>query len=1090
MRYAIAAAAGLALATAALGQQDADEQPWQTPYDGDEVTGPAVIALWEFDTGMPTDDSSGNGHALTLRGDGRFVEEGKFGGCLESFLADTENDKAQGAQVKNHPDLSPMGAFTLEAWFKPKPEMEAHQTAFLLDKKYYHYANEQPRANTEYCLYLSRAGQNRRRIVAYLGYGTDSAQYTSNDVDVLPGEWYHLAFTYDGEGTGRFFLDGKRVGKTVHAERGAITPGNYDLVIGDRYGSTHAGFPGFIDQVRLSGEVVPFFTGALEVEVATGARCAFLRMEPDISIPVDITNDAAQTLTGGRVKVELGGVESDFPLPDLEPGGSHTVTVPVDTGLRPDSYELTVAASGEGGGREYETEAAIPVFIAPRPLPDQMPVVMWGGGDYEQLKEIGFTHQLIHLVDYAKVWAAGEPTEAAGAGQIGQHAKRLDEHLMNGIGGAVYLYPGRWVSQNPELFEEVRRVGRDGEPYDKENICAASPGMGEFAYNVGASVVNSFGEFPALQASLIHSEIRDGTNLCFHEHDREAFREFAGYDIPTEAVSKNGVRYTTLPDFPSDRVVPEDDRLLTYYRWFWKGGDGWNNLHTQTHKGLKSTGREDLWTFFDPAVRVPSIWGSGGEVDIASQWTYSYPDPLKIGQATDELFAMAGGQPGQQVMKMTQVIWYRSQTAPELPEDEADRVQWENDIPDAQFITISPDHMREALWSKLSRPIRGIMYHGWGSLVDAGVGGYRYTNPETREILGELVRTVVRPLGPTLLQVPDLPADVALLESFSSQVFAGRGTHGWGRSWEADAHLILQWAQLQPRIVYDETVLAGGLDDIRVLVMPGCDVLTEGVLKRITEFQDKGGLIVADENVCPAIMPDILLPSYKRTGKPDEDKAALQELAAGLRRELDDFYPRHADSSDPEVVVRCRRQEATDYLFAVNDRRTFGDYVGHHGIVMEKGLPSSATLSINHPGGNVYDLMRHEAVRTEDRGDGVSFDADFGPGAGTVYMVADQAIDRVLVTGPKRVKRGGRAKLSVRVVDGDGDAVKAVIPLQVEIADAEGRAAECSGYYGAENGQLSLNLDIASNDAVGQWTVVATELASGRSAEHRIMVVR
>ena len=331
---------------------------------------------------------------------------------------------------------------------------------------------------------------------------------------------------------------------------------------------------------------------------------------------------------------------------------------------------------------------------------------------------------------------------------------------------------------------------------------------------------------------------------------------------------------------------------------------------------------------------------------------------------------------------------------------------------------------------------------------------------------------------------------MALLESFSSQVFAGRGTHGWGRSWEADAHLILQWAQLQPRIVYDETVLAGGLDDIRVLVMPGCDVLTEGVLKRITEFQDKGGLIVADENVCPAIMPDILLPSYKRTGKPDEDKAALQELAAGLRRELDDFYPRHADSSDPEVVVRCRRQEATDYLFAVNDRRTFGDYVGHHGIVMEKGLPSSATLSINHPGGNVYDLMRHEAVRTEDRGDGVSFDADFGPGAGTVYMVADQAIDRVLVTGPKRVKRGGRAKLSVRVVDGDGDAVKAVIPLQVEIADAEGRAAECSGYYGAENGQLSLNLDIASNDAVGQWTVVATELASGRSAEHRIMVVR
>jgi len=106
-----------------------------------------------------------------------------------------------------------------------------------------------------------------------------------------------------------------------------------------------------------------------------------------------------------------------------------------------------------------------------------------------------------------------------------------------------------------------------------------------------------------------------------------------------------------------------------------------------------------------------------------------------------------------------------------------------------------------------------------------------------------------------------------------------------------------------------------------------------------------------------------------------------------------------------------------------------------------------------------------------------------------VYMVAGQAIDRVLVTGPKRVKRGKPAKLSVRIADGDGGAVKAVIPTQVDILDAENRAAECSGYYAAEDGRLSLDLDIASNDAVGQWTVVATELASGLTAEHSIKVV-
>ena len=215
------------------------------------------------------------------------------------------------------------------------------------------------------------------------------------------------------------------------------------------------------------------------------------------------------------------------------------------------------------------------------------------------------------------------------------------------------------------------------------------------------------------------------------------------------------MNYSRLADFPATRIIPDDHPLLRFYQWFWKEGDGWNTLHSQVHRGLKSAGRTDLWTFFDPAVRVPSVWGSGGEVDVISQWTYSYPDPIKIGQATDELLAMAdGAASGQKVMKMTQIIWYRSQTAPELPSEEARRAAWEKEIPDARFITIAPDHLREAFWSKISRPIQGIMYHGWGSLVAAEHGSYRYTNPATRGVLTELVRDVVRPLGPTLVQLP------------------------------------------------------------------------------------------------------------------------------------------------------------------------------------------------------------------------------------------------------------------------------------------------------------------------------------------------
>ena len=1077
----------LALSVPALGETDAD-QPWQRLYKGEQATGPNVIALWQFLPGQEAKDNSGNGHDLTLRSQSRFVAGGRLGSCLESFRAELKNDKPNGAMAKNHPSLSPQGAFTLELWFKPKPEMSEHSTVFLLDKKYFHYAKDEPRANWDYCLYLRRVGQDRHRIVAYLGYGTDSVDYSSQEVDIEPGVWYHVAFTYDGAGTGRFFLNGKSVGRVIHENRGPVTPGKYHLVIGDRYGSNYNGFPGYIDQVRICGEVVPFFTGNLEADVAN-TRTAFVRMEPKACVTVTIVNDTRKTVAETTVRTTFAGRQQSLSLGSLAPKETRRVEVPIETSLRPDTYPLQVVARADAGGKEHRAQQELSVVIVPRPLPHQMPVVMWGSGDFERLHEIGFTHKLVHLADCDHIWEAGAPTDAGTSGRVAEMVRRLDEHLVQNIGAVATISPGRWAVRNARLKDQVQRLNRAGKPYERENACALAPKLQNFAYNVGASIAKSYGNLPALQAALIHTEVRDGTNLCFHPYDREAFRKFAGVDIPDAAVSKAGVQYDKLKDFPADRIIPDDHRLLTFYRWFWKDGDGWNPLHRQVHRGLKSTGRDDLWTFFDPAVRAPSLWGSGAGLDVISQWTYSYPDPIKIGQTTDEMFAMAAGAPAnQKVMKMTQIIWYRSQTAPKIPEDESKRAAWEKEIPDARFITIAPDHLREAFWSKISRPITGIMYHGWGSLVEATGGGYRFTNPETAKVLAELTRQVVTPLGPTLLQVPDRPSDVALLESFTSQMFARRGTRGWGRGWEADMHLVLQWAQLQPKVVYDETILRDGLKDIRVLVMPCCDVLTQGVARRVAEFQKRGGLIVADEHLAPALKPDILLPSYRRSGKADEDKAALQDKASQLRRQLDGRYRRYGDSSTPDVIVRFRQSGTTDYLFAVNDKRTFGTYVGHHGKVMEKGLPTSATLSVARQGGYVYDLVSHQAVPAKGSKGALSLEASFAPGAGRLFMIADRKIADLRLQAPTTCQLGEKLELKIAVVDDDGKPLGAVVPIHVEVLDPQGRPAESTGYYGAQGGQLSIALDLASNDLPGQWAVRACELASGLTSRSDVTV--
>jgi len=82
-------------------------------------------------------------------------------------------------------------------------------------------------------------------------------------------------------------------------------------------------------------------------------------------------------------------------------------------------------------------------------------------------------------------------------------------------------------------------------------------------------------------------------------------------------------------------------------------------------------------------------------------------------------------------------------------------------------------HLREAFWTKIARPGQGIMYQGWQALVPTPENGaaYRYTHPETHHELRRLLRGVLEPLGPTLLQVPDYKLDIAYLDRFSSQIF-------------------------------------------------------------------------------------------------------------------------------------------------------------------------------------------------------------------------------------------------------------------------------------------------------------------------------
>jgi len=268
------------------------------------------------------------------------------------------------------------------------------------------------------------------------------------------------------------------------------------------------------------------------------------------------------------------------------------------------------------------------------------------------------------------------------------------------------------------------------------------------------------------------------------------------------------------------------------------------------------------------------------------------------------------------------------------------------------------------------------------------------------------------------------------------------------------------------------------------LVLTDCDVLPRSVVDAILAFQQRGGIIVGDERLCPAIGADVTLPIYSRTKQADADKAALQTHAVMLREQLAGRYAATVSSSNPDVLVYRRHGGKADYVFAVNDNREYGTYVGNHGLVMENGLPAAATIALPGHSAHAYDLVKGYEVPLLKHDGGVSMDVQLEPGGGQVFLVTQSPIAAVQIHGPDRAKPGDTVGLNITVVGDEGVPVEAVIPVELDVRDPDGRPAEYCGHYGAKDGALRVELTLAPNDTPGVWTVRASESASGMTARH------
>ena len=558
-----------------------------------------------------------------------------------------------------------------------------------------------------------------------------------------------------------------------------------------------------------------------------------------------------------------------------------------------------------------------------------------------------------------------------------------------------------------QTADEFNRVMANGKRRTRrKNTDMLLPAAREKTEGYAKALLDRFGKHPGFVGAMVATEIRDSS---FPSHTPTMSNAWAkasgGKAVPEGAAEKTAPFYLLDPKFPKSRVVPADHEMLAFYRWQWLEGDGWNTylddmcdiVRARTALGRKA------FTMYDPSVRVPPLWKCPcGNVDFLGHWTYACPLPYTIAYSISEQQEMAKGL-GKKVVSNVQGIVYRSKTAPK-GEKVANEPQWLKERPNGNYITTPPDVAVEAFWCAFSRQMDGVGLFGWRAVFDNAAQGkdpldtdYQFTNPNLWPAVKRLMREVGVPFGPLFKAVPERAPEVVVLESYATTLLAGKGSWGWDGPIYATGVLAVK-AGLSPQTIYEDDIRANGIPaSVKVILAPQCEVLLDSTFEALQTFQARGGVILADRSLVPGIRPDGYLPSFSIGGAADELKTRANALGRELRARVKSVMRLPAEAEQEDVIVHVRSTPAADYVFAINDRREKGDYIGQWGRCLEKGSPNRSRVFVNRPAGAVYDLVRHKRVPFAVRDGGIAFDADWQTCDGRLFLVTSAPLGALTV---------------------------------------------------------------------------------------------
>ena len=1047
------------------------QDPWEESYANLDATGPHVLGCWKFDE-LPLADASGHGAQLVVNRE-NLAPEGRFGGGLKCAAA-----ARVAVPMQRH---SPQGAFSAEMWAKLSGNAPKPQTACLLDK--------QSTRMEDFCWNLLPPNERGlRQMVVRLGFGAFVKEFVSEPVHLPMDEWRHLAFTYDGAGKVAFYAGSQLMGE-VFAERcGAVQPGGQSLSLGNNLSGT-AGFPGIIDEVRLCDGVRGFAAFALEINSSSQV---WERMERPLPMKITCTNLRTQALSAANMTFITDGAAQTFIFPDLAPGASNVNEFGADTSLKPGTYTLEVVM-GKGNSRvsrrqEYQ-------IVGRRR--QMLTVVMVGAdqSDLPLLQPLACTHWNGISMDDAPYLGTATKTRPLLV------RPKLEAGLKSGLRAVAAL------NHDPIMLSRgLRKVGRDGKEYSPPQVNAAPPDAANLVAACGNMFTLYYRNCGIWSGTMLGSSSLSQAQPGFSKLEADAYRKFSGHEIPAE-VQGDALDWHKLPGFPQNRMIPDDHPILQYYRWYWSEGNGWKSVNEAWNRAYerRKQDRSDTWIMHHPSVRQPSMAGAFSAVVNIGDQSMDSRDPLMAGLCMDQQFAMSAAHGHDMgVFGILPLSWERGLVAPLGAEGTVEAILEQDRVSPIMRISMAPAILKENLWMMLARPMKGLVLTDWFALrsaQDQQRSAFGTTHSQSYAALRDVASHLLIPLGPMLARRQPWRSPVAMLESFTSQVMAGRGLYRGGSSNTLEVWQALEHAHVQADIVYEESLVQSGLDGRQILIMPDCDVLPTSVVEKIKKWQEMGGKVVADAHLCPALKADAswaepVVASAPATSSPVADASAsasphplsLPERITQVCKALG--WQSRVSCDNPDVILHSSQTGEAICLFVMNDCRESGSYVGQHGLVREAGVPLTANLNLGQDKVNVYDLTHATFLLPKREDSGLVIPLKLGPSEGRVLLLSPSPLQEMQMEVPETATCGNVAEVRVTLTTSGGRAMPAAIPVAVRIRDADGAPAEFDGYHVVDNGELVLRLDIARNETPGTWEVHVRELASGREAVKWMRVSR